>query len=274
MNSYLPYAGTNAIQEAVIGIHFQNNFPPLDIERSRSVADNELKDAFPRSEGIIQTQISIENTEQDRIYIKDAGTSRLTGFHCSKMGANGKPTRVLRLESNLLAVHFMKYDNWSSMLNDSLHYIKTIVPCLSLETNAIQGYSLKYIDRFTFDGPPQNAEASLLLNKTTPYIALHCFDAGPVWHCHSGWFDSFSDSSRILNQLNVDSAIVDNVQTVTIDHNMICQQKIPHRSVESFFSKVDEQSLESSLDYLHQKNHTIMINLLQVYVSRRIGMKP
>ena len=274
MSEYLPYAGTNAIQEAVLGVHFRINFPLPDVSRARTVAEADLKETFPRSEDIHEAQVKIENTNQDVLRIESGGASRLSGFQLTRIGADGKPSRALRMVTNLLTVHFMKYDRWAPTLADSLHYIFTILPRLDLETNALQAFSLRYIDRFTFDGPPDDAKATLLIDETSAYVTKKSFDSGPFWHCHSGWFEISGDSSRILNQLNLGSAMVDNAPTITVDHNMIWQMKRPHNTVESFLESAGGENLgfEASLNHLHDMNHTALTDILLSDVARRIGL--
>ena len=274
MSEYLPYAGTNAIQEAVLGVHFRINFPLPDVSRARTVAEADLKEIFPRSEDIHEAQVKIENTNQDVFRIEGGGASRLSGFQLTKIGADGKPSRALRMVTNLLTVHFMKYDGWAPTLEDSLHYILTILPRLDLETNALQAFSLRYIDRFTFDGPPDDAKASLLIDETSAYVTKKSFHSGPFWHCHSGWFEISGDISRVLNQLNLGSAMVDNAPTITVDHNMIWQMKRPHNTVESFLESAGGENLgfEASLNHLHDMNHTALTDILLSDVARRIGL--
>ena len=274
MSEYLPYAGTNAIQEAVLGVHFRNNFSLPDVERARAVAEVDLKDVFPRSEDIHEAQVKIENANQEFVRIEGGGALRLSGFQLNKTGADGKPLRVLRMVTNLLTVHFMKYDHWAPTLADGLQYFLTILPRLDLETTGIQAFSLRYIDRFTFDGSPDDAKASLLLSTESSYVTKKCFGAGPFWHCNSGWFEMFGDSSRVLSQLNLGSSMVDNAPTVTVDHNMICQMKRLHNTVESFFESAGGQSIsfEASLNHLHGMNHAVLSDILLAEMSRRIGL--
>ena len=274
MAEYLPYAGTNAIQEAVIGVHFRSNFPLQDVAQARSVAEAALKDIFPRSEDIHEAQLKIENTNQEVVRIEGGGAFRLSGFQMTKTGPDGKPSRVLRMVTNLLTVHFMKYDRWAPTLADSLQYILTILPRLDLERNALQAFSLRYIDRFTFDGSPDDAKASLLINAESSFITKHCFEVGPFWHCNSGWFEALGDNSRVLSQLNVGSSMVDNAPTVTIDHNMICQMSRLHNTVESFLesSGGGDIGFEASLNNLHDMNHAVLSDILLADMSRRIGL--
>ena len=258
----------------MIGVHFRNNFPLPDVARARTVAEADLKGIFPRSEDIHQAELKIENTNQEIVRIEGSDALRLSGFQLTKTGADGKPSRVLRMVNNLLTVHFMKYDRWAPTLSDSLQYIFTILPRLDLESNALQAFSLRYIDRFTFDGSPNDARASLLIDGESSYVTKRCFDVGSFWHCNSGWFEMFGDGSRVLSQLNLSSSMVDNAPTVTIDHNMICQMKRLHNTVESFFKSSGGKNIgfEASLNHLHDMNHTVLSDILLPDMSRRIGL--
>ncbi len=274
MSEYLPYAGTNAIQEAVIGVHSRHDFPLSDVKRARNVAEADLKDVFPRSEDIHETQLKIENASRDSVLLEGGGTPRLSGFQLIKTGSDGKPSRMFRMVNNLITVHFMRYDHWASTLSGSLEYISTILSRLDLESNALQAFSLRYIDRFTFDGSPDDAKASLLIRDESSYLTKRSFDVGPFWHCNSGWFERFGDNFRVLNQLNMGSSMVDRAPTVTIDHNMVCQMKRLHNTVESFFGSAGGKNIgfKASLNHLHDMNHTVLSDILLADMSRKIGL--
>ncbi|MCY4237702.1 MAG: TIGR04255 family protein [Rhodospirillaceae bacterium] len=274
MAEYLPYAGTNAIQEAVIGVHFQSNFPSSDVDQARSVAEADFKAIFPRSEDIHEAQLKIDNTNQETVRIGGDRAFRRSGFQMIKTGSDGKPSRVLRMVTNLLTVHFMEYDRWAPTLEASLRYILTILPRLDLVGNALQAFSLRYIDRFTFDGYPDDAKASFLIKDESSFVTKQCFSAGPFWHCHSGWFGTLGDNSRILNQLNIGSSMIDNAPTVTIDHNMICKMERLHNTVESFQDSSGGKNVDfkASLNCLHKMNRDTLSDVLVEDMSRQIGL--
>lgn len=134
-------------------------------------------------------------------------------------------------------------------------------------------FSLRYMDRYTFDGPtdePPNAE--VLLQTDTTYIAPYCFGRGPLWHCHSGWFEMLTPKDCVLNQLNVSSATVDGAPTVTIDHNAICQLGIPRQTIESIFepSSGESTDIKYVLDCLHGRN-SVLRSMLQPEMLDKIG---
>ena len=121
----------------------------------------------------------------------------------------------------MLAVNFLEYRNWKTTREASLEYIKTVLSSVPLEMNPVQAFTLRYIDRYTFDGPPHEPNARMLFQDGNAYMTPRCFESGAVWHCNSGWFELRDGGNRILNQLKVSSAAVDGVSTSTIDHNAI-----------------------------------------------------
>ena len=271
MGEYLPYAGTNSIQEAVIALQFLNMLTPEVVERARNKARAELSTALPKFTDIHQMQA---------IQISQAGVSggggptQLGGFECSKVRPDTKPARVLRFLDNMLAVNFLEYRDWETTLEDSLAYIKTVLSSVPLETNPVQAFSLRYIDRYTFDGPPHEPNAGMLFQDDNAYMTPRCFESRAVWHCNSGWFELRDGGNRILNQLKVSSAAVDGVSTSTIDHNAIWQLRVPRQTTESLFGQSSGENIcfEDALNLLHKRNSEILRNMLRPDMLKKIGM--
>ncbi len=272
MGRYLPYSGTHSIQEAVVALHFRGTFNSEAVGRAQNNAQVELRKAFPRSGGIHELQV---NQTGQGVVVQESGSPRLAGFELSRVKADAKPSRVLRIVGNMLTVNFLEYKNWKSTLKDSLSYIRTVLAPLTLVENPIMAFSLRYIDRYTFDGPAHEPRAEMLLRRGCTYIAERCFEGGPLWHCHSGWFDPLETGDRVLNQLNVGSAIVDQAPTVTVDHNAICQLTAPRQTIESLFQPPSEKiaRLEHVLNDLHRRNGTILRAMLLPEMLASIGME-
>ena len=272
MGEYLPYAGTNSIQEAVLALHFLNMVTPEAVERARNKAQADLRTALPKFTDIHR---------MPEIQISQAGVStrsgpaRLGGFECSKIRPDTKPARVLRFLDNMLAVNFLEYRNWKTTLEYSLAYIKTVLSSVPLETNPIQAFNLRYIDRYTFDGSPQEPNARMLFQNGNAYMAPRCFESGSMWHCNSGWFEVRDRGDRILNQLKVSSATVDGVSTSTIDHNAIWQLRVRRQTTESLFGQSSGENIcfEDALNILHERNCEILRNMLLPDMLKKIGMQ-
>ena len=271
MGEYLPYSGANSIQEAVVALHFRDRATEEAVGRARSTVQTDLKDVFPRFKDIQKVpEIQIS---QEGLSMKP-GPASLAGFECSKVKADAKPSRVLRFLDNMLTVNFLEYRDWQTTLRDSLGYIGVVLSSVPLSINPVQAFSLRYVDRYTFSGPSDEPSAGMLFRDGNAYMAPYCFNGGPVWHCNSGWFEPHDTESRILNQLNVSSAMVDGVSTSTVDHNAVWQLRVPRQTLDSLFesSSNGNTSLKDALEILHNSNVRILRDMLLPDMLTKIGM--
>ena len=231
----------------------------------------EFQDALPRLNEHHQVQ---EIKIDQGVLSQTTGEPRLVGFDLSKVRADAKPARVLRLMDNNITVNFLEYSNWNTTLSDSMTYIQLLLSFINLTINPVSAISLRYIDRYTYDGPSEEPNAGMLLQRDNAYVAPYCFEGGSLWHCHTGWFEMLSTTDRILHQLNVGSAIVDQASTVTIDHNAILQLRAPRQSIDSFLeiSVEKDSGIRSVLNRLHGENGNILRNMLVADMLQEIGL--
>ena len=269
---YLPYSGTNSIQEAVVALHFRESVSSEVVRRAQHTAQTELKSAFPHFKEVHQVQ---EIKVNPGGFSAEPGPVRLAGFECSKIRADTKPARVLRFLDDMLTVNFLEYQDWQTTLQCSLKYIGIVLASVPLETNPVQAFSLRYIDRYTFNGPPHKSSTRKLFRDGTAYIVPRCFSVGPLWHCNSGWFEERDEGNRILNQLNVSSTMVDSVATSTVDHNAVWQLRVPRQTTESLFgpSSGEKTSCKGALTLLHEHNVQILRDMLLPDMLKKIGMQ-
>ena len=270
MAQFLPYSGTNSIQETVVGIHFQSNFNSEEIKHTVDSIKNDLKEEFPNFNEIHQIQnIKIH----DGKILEEPSAAILTGFEILKIKGDGNPARRLCLLEDIFTVNYLVYGGWNSILGDSLRYLDLVLPSLKLDRNPVQAYSLRYIDRYSFDGRPDESNVGELFRNENSYMISRCFNSGHLWHCNSGWYDIIK-SNNILNQLNVQSVILDQHLTVSVDHNSVCYLETPRQTIESIFDyHLIGFGVESALNYLHECNRNILIDILQPEMLKKIGLQ-
>ena len=168
---------------------------------------------------------------------------------------------------------FLEYEAWNKVQDDGLKYITAVLAFLSLAGNPVMAIGLQFKDRYTFTGNSRDAQAALLFVKDNEYLSSRCFNAGPLWHCHTGWFDRLGADDRVLNQLNIGSGMVDQASTVTIDHRATFHLSTPRQSLEALLHPSGgSRGLREVLDALHDKNKSILRNLLQPEMLAKIGM--
>ena len=273
MSEYLPYAGLHSIEEAQVALHLQHEFDQQEIAPARASVEADLKDVLPRSAELRGGSITVELSSLEASVRPGAVPSNLAGFQFSRVRGDGKPAEVLQLSGNLLSVTVSEYTGWNKVRDDGIKYIMAALASLSLEGNPVMAISLQFIDRYTFNGNYKDAKAALLFVKSNEYLSARCFSAGPLWHCHNGWFDVDGADGRVLNQLNIASGLVDQASTVTIDHQATFHLSTPRQSLEALLNPSGEGlGLHVVLDTLHDKNKSILRDILQPETLAKIGM--
>ena len=275
MGEYLPYSGNNSIQEVAVAVHFPAEFVPEVVERSYHGAETALKDEFSQFNAIHRQSSEVKiNIMTGQIFHPNAPqNSDFVGFEFSKLKPNDQPACVLRFRENVLSVHLLEYECWDKTLETSLKYLKTVLSLLNLTENPVIAFSLQYVDRYTFDGPQNQSRAEMLLQNNGTYISERCFDSESLWHCNSGWFEAY-ESGSILHQLNIASGVIDQVSTITINHNATCQLKVFRQSVEAVFhtSSDRKKDIENGLCFLHKRNKEMINDIVLPDMLKKIGM--
>ena len=275
MNEYMPYAGEHSVQEAVVAVNFRSAFEAHVAERVLEAVKPVLTVGLPHS-GIVRKlpSVNIQENGGGLTVRRMENETLLAGFEFARIQANATPARVVRFFDNMLTANFLDYKNWMTTREDSLDYIKTILSALTLEENPAVSFGLRYIDRYTFDGPTESSHAALLMQRNNDYLSARCFGSGPYWHCNTGWFERLNEGDRVLNQLEVGSGEVDRAPTVTINHNGVCQLKTVRQSVDSIFDPPSDAGagIGSALDYMHGRNKEVLGNMLLEEVAQRIGL--
>ena len=250
MSKYLPYSGQHSIQEAKIALHFLRESGQQDVERAQCAAETDLRDELPRAEEIRGSSVRFDVTNPNAPAPMSPVPDHLAGFELTRIRGDSRPSRALRLLNNLLEVSILDYERWDITREDSIRYIRTVLSALPLDVNPIMAVNLQFVDRYAFNGAPDDVDVGLLLQEGSHYIARNSFAAGALWHCHTGWFD-VRQGGRALNHLNIGSTFVNSSPTVTIDHNAVFQLDEPRQSTDALLRPSDENNgLVAILDCL------------------------
>ena len=274
MSEYLPYADQHSIEEVQVALQLQHEFDQQEIVSARASVEADLRDLLPRSAELRGGSITVDLSNLDASVRPGPVLSNVAGFQFSSLRGDGKPAQVLQLSDNLLSVKVLEYGGWAKVRDDSIKYITAVLASLSLSGNPVMAIGLQFIDRYTFNGNYGRAKAALLFVKDNEYLSTRCFNAGPLWHCHTGWFDVTDAHGRVLNRLNVTSGLVDQASTVTIDHLATFHLSAPRQSLETLLQSPGEGlGLAVALDTLHEKNKSILKGILQPAMLAKIGIQ-
>ena len=275
MAEYLPFQKKHSIQEAQISIPFLGSFDQRSIEKARGFAQAELSEELPLSAEAHARPFEININDFNSPALLKTTPPELVGFRLSKVQGNGQQARVLLLEHNVLSASIMDYESWEATRKDALKYLRPVLVSLPLEENPVAAFSLRFIDRYTYSGRPSEARAELLFAKENSYVAPYIFEAGPTWHCNTGWFDSTAATGRdrVLHNLNISSQPIDRSSTVMIDHHATIHVESPRQSMPALCTPPDEElGLMQALDILHDQNKEILKSMLLPEMLSRIGL--
>ena len=274
MGEYLPFQEKHSIQEAQISILFLGPFDQRSIEEARGFAQAELSGELPRvAEGRGAT-FQVEITDPTAPAIAQTIPSGVVGFQLSRVQGNGQVARALQLENNALSVSFMDYESWKVTIKDGLKYLRPVLNSLPLEQNPVVAFSLRFIDRYTYSGNPGDARADQIFVRGNPHITPHTFEAGPTWHCNTGWFeDPSEEGDRELHNLNVRSSLIDLSSTVTMDHHATRHLKSPRHTLDALLEPPSGAvGLVAAQEILHDRNKSILGAILRPEMLAKIGM--
>ena len=255
MADYLPFQDKHSIQEAQISLLFIGSFDQHTIEVARGFTQTELSGDLPRVAEGRGVAFQVDITDPAVPAMPQTMPSGVVGFRLARVKGDGQIARVLQLENNVLSVSFMDYESWEATGEDALKYLRSALISLPLEQSPIVAFSLRFIDRYTYSGDPDDARADKLFVQGNPHITPHTFDAGPIWHCNTGWFDDAAHDDRVLHNLNVTSSLVDLSSTVTIEHQATRHLKVPRHTLATLFEPpAGATGLVEALESLHNQN--------------------
>ena len=277
MAEYLPFQGKHSIQEAQINLLFSGRFDRQDIETTRGVAEAELRDILPISAEVRGGSFQIDITNPSSPSPLGSMSSDLVGFRFSRVQGNGQQARVLQLTENVLSASIMDYESWPEASEHINRCFVSVLRQLPLNRIPVIAFSLRFIDRFTFSGPPSEARAKLLFVEKNPHITAQVFESGATWHCNTGWFDATigTQGDRVLHNLNVSSQPIDLFSAIIIDHNATLHLEAPRQSMAAVWRPpLGELALVDALDIQHDQNKGILREILLPEVLSRIGLAP
>ena len=270
---FIPINKAHAIVEVVWFIQFLGQFPKGALIKFSSLKE-ELADDLPKFSEMQKLSFAI--TPQGSVAQQDLG-----GLEFQRIKKDGSLEWMLRIQDNSISVHCLDYSRWVNSWREASTYLYKALGKIEGPELPISLVGLKYIDRFVYDGSTDQFDISHLFQINSELLFSKAFTAGPLWHCHTGWFDDVDGSNlQCLNQLNIDATYTtiagQRKHTTTIDHNALV--RFPpgddnHLQVIVGDSPNNETRLHKIMDTLHTKNKKILGSLLTQDVSERILLK-
>ena len=120
------------------------------------------------------------------------------------MDGRGVLVKELRVDRQSIVFRTQAYTRWDAVWSEVRGYIQTLLPRLGVAN--LSAYSLAYVDKFIWTGPPVSAKPESLFRSNSPYVASKSLQATDLWHCHTGRFESTSAEVKRLEAVNLDCA--------------------------------------------------------------------
>jgi len=270
MAGFLPFAGKNAIAEMTIGLQFLLPFDSK-VGGSAEAIKLEFQSDLPKFEAIQTFSFNVGLSQFPSANVAPS----MTGFSLIREKSDGSgPARILRVIPNIISVHILQYSSWKESKPLAVGYITRCLDKLGLlERNSAVSVVLRYLDRFSFDGAHEIANASNLFRKGNDYIVSRILDCGSQWHSNSGWFESMVGGVLALNQLNVSGTLVADSPSIFLDHTSVYTFHKPLSSLSELAHGGDgKPALSEILDSQHDANANILKNLLNQDMLKTIGL--
>lgn len=274
MSHFEPSNGAHSIMECVVFFEFapglQAAMPSLKELKS------DLADLMPKADTTNNINIVFSHNN-DSI---QPNSSIIGGIQLSRIAPDGSMEWWLVVDLNSIHVHSLKYSRWSEIAPVFMRVIESISKRMSRVPTPMVAVGMKWVDQFIFRGPAVEYDARNLLRGDSKHLNTGSFEAGPRWHCHTGWFDDSAVSGfGALNQLNIDSGFfpIDGSQqlTVTVDHTLQLRAEHPTHLVAFAPSTHDSlAALSGLMENLHRANKQTLAALLNDAILERIDLQP
>lgn len=272
--SYSPINDAHAIVEVVMFVQFAPDFGESTIRKLIQI-EYDLRDDLPKITPIQRLAFSVLPAQGPQIVQQQP-----VGIEMQSMRRDGSLEWMLRTTENTIAVHCLDYSQWDKVWQKAKDYLDKAFKYLDGSESFVAAVGLKYIDRFLCNVEPEQSHMSDLFDPDTDLIFKRAFSTGPLWHCHTGWFDDLSAAKmQCLNQLNVDAGF-SNIHgnrklVITVDHTAVAQM-LPDKNGLSVLKQEngsDGLFFEDIMGELHQQNKAMMAKLLSKQMAKIISLR-
>lgn len=186
---------------------------------------------------------------------------------------DGRFSKRIRATEDALIFECFEYSRFQDFLSDAENFLSVLLGSLPAE-NTIREIGMMAVDRFIYpkDMAEEDYSVSEVFSENTKYLTPACRNSGLLWHVNQGFFESWIDNKKILQQLNISS--------VKIQSSGEYCSKIEHRSLMRGFttplmisSLKNEFSLQSIFTKFHDLNIGVLKDLLTEEKKKQIDLE-
>ena len=159
--SYSPINKAHSIVETVFFIQF--NKPFSDSTKSKLIAiGDDLKDQLPKSNLINKTAFKFDMSALNNSSVNEI---EVVGIELQKTNDDGSLSWMLRIAEDIISVHCLDYTRWDDVWEKAKYYLNKSREHIGGRDNFISCIGLRYIDRFCYNGKPNESNLKELFKS-------------------------------------------------------------------------------------------------------------
>lgn len=266
--SFKPANEDHAVVECKFALGFSRPFSPTEMQsviEARRQWRTQLPafavDEFDSSEGIVPLIIGTQNKS----------------IAFANMRPDGTALWMMRCAANEITLICTNYTRWAPTWRDAQALFGQVINVMgsaygseaSIPPLRLRSIALNVTDAFV----SEEAEPALdLALKKSGRLPDAVFGAGPIWHCHTGWFDQLEDAA-CLNRLNLQVT-----RTPEFSHQLVvsheqCFNFEERNLIDVAAGNVFLDRIHTIMSTLHQRNKDVMIELLNEGLADQIKLR-
>lgn len=259
--SWAPITPNHAIVRVRIIIFFAE---PVTAKIAENLAENIDRRAlgFGARTSVPANSIEIDSTGIPRVL------ERLTGWQFARDTEAGQTVEALTLNPQFLAYESAEYGRWSEFI-ERYQQITDEIRLEIKRTIDVKATALEYLDRFVFEGDPDAASPTLLIQRGIVKSLPESILSGQgLWHVHRGWFENVPPHRFLINQ--------------NIDAQPYKRADAPERRGIGILTKVEQRPHDGSLDissfsddiaHMHDVSNRVVREALIENMRIRVGLE-
>lgn len=169
---------------------------------------------------------------------------------------------------------FFEYRGWSITRDQMVNRLSPILKMAQDSSAVLKSAGLVFRDVFFTDNP-SDFSASEIFALESRWLPQFAFSAGNNWQGTFDWTDTTQPGLKIRSKLSVRASMESTHSSQHQAHvtEVVHQQEIFGNDPAENMVEWSDDRLKKKLDHSHNLNKQLLLNLLSVEMSRRIGLK-
>lgn len=272
MVNVTPAGGKHAIKNVILALEWQAPLDPSVFAKVSALHDK-FKDKLPRKLDQQAVTINIGGPLPAPQAPNTPAIPQIVGVVFDRTKPDGEPERLVNVSQNILIVQCGEYSRWIPIRDEAFTYFRNILP-LTLEHHPVSTIGLQYTDEFYITGDFNSAPVDCIFDSKSKYIPQNAARLTDLWHSFHGFFERFEEATAHRRLTNVNVTLVDQVdrRVVQIIGSHKCLLDAPTADWKKLLEGEDSVLL-TLYEQMHKLNKSIMCDLLNADIKKRIGLE-